>query len=230
MIAFRQLHDTASGAFSYLLAHGAGGAALLVDPVREHVTLYLALLDELELRLAYVLETHVHEDHASARDQLAATCGAQLVLGRAAPAAVPAIRVGHGDTLRFGPERLRVLATPGHTPGCVSYLWRDRVFTGDALLIGSCGRTDLPGGDAGQLYDSLMHHLLTLPDETLVFPGRDSDGRRVSCIGEEREHNPCVTGRSRDEFVALMEQRRSAGMPRSAAADAAELAPRASGA
>lgn len=205
-IAFRQLHDTASGGFTYLVADLGRRAAALVDPVREHLTLYLALLEELGLDLSHVLETHQHEDHDSAREQLQDACGALAVLGKDAESAGTFLRADHGDVLRVGHERLLVIATPGHTPGCVSYLWRDRVFTGDALLIGGCGRTDLPGSDPGRLYDSLVRQLLTLPDETLVYPGRASGNRRVSCVGEEREHNPCVTGRSRDEFVALMER------------------------
>lgn len=216
--AFRQLHDTASGAFSYLLGDLASHAAVLVDPVLTHATLYLALIEELDLELSHVIDTHRHEDHASARDALRQACGATAVLGREAGAVDGCLPVDHGDTLRFGKEQLRVIATPGHTPGCISLLWRDRVLTGDALLIGGCGRTDLPGSDPGRLYDSLVRRLLTLADETLVYPGRDRGGRRVSCIGEEREHNPCVTGRSRDEFVAMMDLCRGAPDPMARAA------------
>jgi glyoxylase-like metal-dependent hydrolase (beta-lactamase superfamily II) len=222
-IAFRQLHDTTSGTFTYLVADLTRHAAALLDPVQEHATLYLALLEELGLELHYVLETHDHEDHASAREALQDACGARAVLGRDAGPAKACLRVGHGDAVRIGRERMQVLATPGHTPGCISYLWRDRVFTGDALLIGGCGRTDLPGGDPGRLYDSVVRRLLTLSDETLVYPGRGSGGRRVSCIGEEREHNPWVTGRSRDEFVALMDRCRGP-RPAAPARDAATLA------
>jgi glyoxylase-like metal-dependent hydrolase (beta-lactamase superfamily II) len=96
---------------------------------------------------------------------------------------------------------IHVLGTPGHTPACLSYLWRDRVFTGDALLIRACGRSDLPDADAGALYDSITQRLMVLPGDTLVYPGHDGHGRTVSTIAEEREHNPCVAGRSRDEFI-----------------------------
>ena len=204
MIQFRQLHDTASGAFSYLLADAASGEALIIDSVLEHITLYLGLIDELRSRLAYVLETHVHEDHASAGALLRASCGAKVVYSRASGVRWADLLVSDGDAVALGQERICVRATPGHTQGCVSYLWRDRLFSGDALLIGGCGRTDLPDSNAGQLYDSLTRRILTLPDETLVYPGRDGGGRRVTCIGEEREHNPSVTGRTRDEFVAGM--------------------------
>jgi glyoxylase-like metal-dependent hydrolase (beta-lactamase superfamily II) len=111
------------------------------------------------------------------------------------------LRLHHGDAITFGNEVIHVLGTPGHTPACLSYLWRDRLFTGDALLIRACGRTDLPDADAGALYDSITQRLMVLPGDTLVYPGHDGQGRTVSTITEEREHNPCVAGRSRDEFI-----------------------------
>ena len=109
-----------------------------------------------------------------------------------------------GDTIVFGSEVIRVIPTPGHTPGCVTYHWRDRLFTGDSLMIAGCGRTDFQGGDAGQLYDSITKRLFSLPDETLVYPGHDYKGARVSCIGQEKDSNPRLAGRSRQEFIELM--------------------------
>lgn len=200
----RQLHDSASGSFTYLLADAASGEALIIDPVLDQTMLYLGLVDELQVRLTHVLETHLHEDRASACEPLRAQSGARAVYGLASGAPWADLLAADGSTISLGKERIQVRATPGHTQGCVSYLWRDRLFTGDALLIGGCGRTDLADSNAGQLYDSLTRRILTLPDETLVYPGRDSRGRRVTCIGEEREHNPWITGRTRDEFVACM--------------------------
>jgi sulfur dioxygenase len=198
---FRQLFDDESGTFTYLLADAGTGRAVLVDPVLHETGFYLRLLGERSLRLESVIDTHLHDDHVSAAWALRARTGASAVAGIAA--GIEADRLlGDGEAVAFGEERLMALATPGHTRGCLSFLWRDRVFTGDALAIGGCGRTDPPEGNAGRLYDSLMRRLLALPDETLVCPGHGTAQRRVSCIGDERATNPCLAGLSRDEFIA----------------------------
>jgi glyoxylase-like metal-dependent hydrolase (beta-lactamase superfamily II) len=202
---FRQFYDAPHRAFSYLLADRDGGNAVALDPAPEGIALpLLALADELALQLEYLLCTHVHEGEQPSLDRLRSRTGARLAASEFAPVAAD-VRLRHGDTLGFGTEAIHVLGTPGHTPGCLSYLWRDRVFTGDALLIRGCGRTDLTNGDAGQLFDSITR-LLVLPGDTLLFPGHESHGRTVSTIAEEREHNPCVAGRSRDEFITSRSQ------------------------
>jgi len=199
---FRQFHDPRDRAFTYLLADEDGGAAVVVDPVPEGIALpLLGLVDELGLHLDFVLCTHLHEGEQPPLENLRRRCGARLAASAQAPIAADVV-LRHGDALAFGREVVRVQATPGHTPGCLSFLWRDRVFTGDALLIRGCGRTDLPDGDAGQLFDSITR-LLVLPGDTLLFPGHETHGRTVSTIAEEREHNPCVAGRSRDEFITF---------------------------
>jgi glyoxylase-like metal-dependent hydrolase (beta-lactamase superfamily II) len=201
MTLFRQLHDPASRAFSYLLGDAASRDAVAVDPLAEGILLpLLGMVDELGLRLVYLLCTHVHDGEAGAVERVRERCGARIAAGVGAPVAAD-LRVGQGDTVAFGNEVVRVLATPGHTASDVSYLWRDRLFSGDALLIRGCGRTDLPDGDAGTLFDSITQRLLMLPGETLLFPGHESHYRTVSTIAEEREHNPCIAGRSRDEFI-----------------------------
>jgi sulfur dioxygenase len=202
---FRQFHDAPHRAFSYLLADQIGGTAVAVDPVPEGIALpLLALTEELELQLEYLLCTHVHDGEQPALERLKTRTGARLAASERAPVAAD-VRLRHGDTLTFGCETIQVIGTPGHTPGCLSYLWRDRVFSGDALLIRGCGRTDLPNGDAGQLFDSITR-LLVLPGDTLLFPGHETHGRTVSTIAEEREHNPCIAGRSRDEFITSRSQ------------------------
>jgi sulfur dioxygenase len=202
---FRQFYDAPHRAFSYLLADRAGGTAVAVDPVPEGIALpLLALADELALQLDCLLCTHVHEGEQAALERLRSRTGARLAASEFSPVAAD-VRLRHGDTLGFGTELIHVLGTPGHTPGGLSFLWHDRVFTGDALLIRGCGRTDLPDGDAGQLFDSITR-LLVLPGDTLLFPGHETHGRTVSTIAEEREHNPCVAGRSRDEFITLRSQ------------------------
>ncbi|PTD98005.1 MBL fold metallo-hydrolase [Pseudothauera lacus] len=203
-IVFRQLFDEHSATLTYLLADPVSGDAVLIDTVREHTGRYLTELQEMNLQLLWVLETHVHADHITGAAGLREVTGARTVTSAAAGASCADVQVGDGDTIVFGSEVIRVIPTPGHTPGCVTYQWRDRLFTGDALLIGACGRTDFQGGDAGRLYDSVTSRLFTLHDETLVYPGHDYNGRRVSCIGQERATNTRLAGRTREEFIALM--------------------------
>jgi len=201
MSFFRQLFDAPTAAYTYLIADTDAGAAVVIDPASERMTVTLqALLAELHLQLEYVLCTHAHPGDPAVADVIRSRTAAKVAAGELAPVTAD-LRLQHGDAITFGNEVIHVLGTPGHTPACLSFLWRDRVFTGDALLIRACGRSDLPDADAGALYDSLTQRLMVLPGETLVFPGHDSHGRTVSTIAEEREHNPCVAGRSRDEFI-----------------------------
>lgn len=199
---FRQIADSRSSAYAYLLGDVGHRAAVIVDPASSQVPILLCMLREMGLRAAYVALTHAHAD-APAAAALARAAGARVAAGRLCPAAAVEVRLAHNDFLRFGEETLRCLETPGHTPGCVSYLWRDRLLTGDTLLIGDCS----PAAEAGTLYDSIMHRLFSLPDETLVYPAHDFAGRRVSTIGEERERNPALAGVSRDEFIARQSAR-----------------------
>ena len=204
MIYFRQLFDTSSSTYTYLLGDMSQREAVLIDPVREQVTLYLSLLEELGLKLRCVLETHVHADHITGAALLREHTGAQIMLSRHAGNQCADVQLQEGDKVVFGSESIAVLETPGHTAGCVSYLWRDRLFTGDALMIGTCGRTDFQGGDAGTLYDSITQKIWPLSGETLVYPGHDYQHNHVSCVEQERESNARLTGKSRDEFIAIM--------------------------
>ena len=206
MTLFRQLYDSSTRAYTYLVADAGAREAVAVDPEPEGSALpLLGLVAELDLRLVYLLCTHAHAGTPNAVPLLKSRTGARVVAHAATPVAAD-LHVHHGDSVAFGNEVLHVIATPGHTPGSVSYLWRDRVFTGDTLLIRGCGRTDLPDGDAGTLFDSITQRLLVLPGDTLLFPGHETHGRTVSTIAEEREHNPCVAGRSRDEFITFRSQ------------------------
>ncbi|OBS09519.1 MBL fold metallo-hydrolase [Acidihalobacter prosperus] len=200
---FRQLFDDDSSTLSYLIADEVSREALIIDPVLGQVARDLALIRECGLTLRHVVETHVHADHVTGAARLREATGASVVVGAAAGVDCADRAIGNGETLQLGGETLIAMATPGHTRGCTSYRWRDRVFTGDTLLIGGCGRTDFQQGDAGQLYDSLQR-LLALPGETLVYPAHDYAGRRVSCIDEERRLNSRIAGRDREAFVALM--------------------------
>ncbi len=200
---FRQLFDPESSTYTYLVADPASRRAALIDPVLGQLERDLRLVDELGLTLDAVLETHVHADHVTAAGRLRERTGARTV---AAATGAPCIdtHVGHGDVVRVGDLAITVLATPGHTDDSLSFLVGDRVFTGDALLIRSAGRTDFQNGDPRQLYDSITRVLFALPDETLVYPAHDYRGLTVSTIGEEKRCNPRVAAKSLDEFVTLM--------------------------
>ncbi|MER2622477.1 MAG: MBL fold metallo-hydrolase [Accumulibacter sp.] len=207
MTYFRQIVDARSSSFAYLLADLDKREAVLIDPVATHPGLYLAMLDELQVRLTHLLLTHAHEPLTPAAQALRRPTGARLAAGAQSGVADADLWLKEGERIVFGDEVLRVWQTPGHTRGCVSYLWRDRVFSGDSLLLGGTART--PDVDPGMLFDSLTRRLLTLSDETLVYPAHDLAGRRVTCIGEARENNPQLTGITRDEFI----QRQTHALP-----------------
>jgi glyoxylase-like metal-dependent hydrolase (beta-lactamase superfamily II) len=201
---FRQLFDPDSSTYTYLI--GGRTEALLIDPVDRHLDDYLALLRGLGLTLRYSIETHVHADHITASGGLRRRTGAETAVGLLCGAVYADHQLRDGDALACGDgEEITVIATPGHTPGSSSFLWRDRVFTGDSLLIMGCGRTDFQGGDPGALYDSITERLFGLPAETLVYPGHDYHGRWVSCIGQERAINPRLAGKTRAQFIEIMQ-------------------------
>ncbi|MBK7794391.1 MAG: MBL fold metallo-hydrolase [Betaproteobacteria bacterium] len=207
---FRQIADRSDGALTYVLGNLAAQEAVVIDPAPRQRAVVQALLAERKLALRWILYTQDHDGGGdAAMPTLAgAQAGAVGIVG-GSDGAGGAHRVGDGDTVTFGDEVLHVLATPGHTAGSVSYLWRDRLFCGDALELGGRGPAIGPGADAGQLYDSVTQKLFTLPGETLVFPGHTRRGRTVSTIAEERLHNPHFAGRTRDAFVAACSRRAS---------------------
>lgn len=199
----RQLFDSESSTYTYLLADEVTREAALIDPVREQVDRDLKLIDELGLKLKYVLETHVHADHVTGAANLRARSGAQTILSSPNVACAD-IHAKHNDEYWLGTVAIRVLATPGHTDDSVSFLVGNYVFTGDALFIRGTGRTDFQNGDAAALYHSITQVLFSLPDETVVYPGHDYKGHSASTIGEEKRLNPRVAGKSREEFVYIM--------------------------
>ena len=206
---FRQLFEPVTSTYTYLLADTSTRRAVLIDPVLEETDAYVSLLGELGLTLVYTLETHVHADHVTAGSALRDRLGSRTVVHRDGGAPCADVLVSHGDILEVDGIRLEVRETPGHTSGCVAYVGSDRVFTGDTLLIGGCGRTDFQEGDAGRLHDSVHGQLFSLPADTLVYPGHDYKGRTVSTIKEERATNARLGGgRSREDFVVLMSELR----------------------
>lgn len=227
-LVFEQLFDPESSTYTYLVGDGDARVALLIDPVVEQVERDLARVAAHGLRLVHTVETHVHADHVTGGGALGERTGSLPVVHTESPVTCAALRVRQGDHLRLGALDFGVLETPGHTPESLSFVLgpvagdgeasAGRVFTGDALLIGSCGRTDFQGGDAGALFDSVHGRLFTLPDATIVFPAHDYKGQRSSTIGAEKRHNARLVGRSRDEFIALMG---ALGLPRPAKIDIA---------
>jgi sulfur dioxygenase len=201
---FRQLFDSTSSTYSYLLASRRGGEALIIDPVLEKVDRYLQLVKELDLKLVKAVDTHIHADHITGLGALRDRTHCITVMGENAKVDVVSMRVGEGDKITIEGVALDVLYTPGHTDDSYSFLTQDRVFTGDTLLIRGTGRTDFQNGSARAQYESLFGKLLKLPEETLVFPAHDYKGDMVSTIGEEKRHNPRLQVKSVDEYVDLM--------------------------
>lgn len=201
---FKQLFDPATWTYTYLIADEKSKEAAFIDPVNTHLDEYLKLLKENGLKLIYSFETHVHADHITASGLLRQHTGAKTCVSKFGGAKLVDIEITDGDIFMLGEEKIKAIPTPGHTPGCTSFLWRDRLFTGDSLFIGGCGRTDFQGGDAGSLYDAITQRLFTLPGETLVYPGHDYQMRWVSSIEQERTTNPRLAGKTREQFIEIM--------------------------
>jgi glyoxylase-like metal-dependent hydrolase (beta-lactamase superfamily II)/rhodanese-related sulfurtransferase len=201
---FRQLFDSVSGTYSYLLASRAGGEALILDPVLEKADRYCKLLQELDLRLVKAVDTHLHADHVTGLGELRDRTQCITIMGEQSKADVVSMRVADGDRVTIEGLCLEAMYTPGHTDDSYSYLMGDRVFTGDTLLIRGTGRTDFQNGSARAQYDSIFNRLLKLPEETMVFPAHDYKGDTVSTIGEEKRYNPRLQVRSVDDYVELM--------------------------
>ncbi|KRQ97490.1 hydrolase glyoxylase [Bradyrhizobium jicamae] len=201
---FRQLFDSVSGTYSYLLASRAGGEALILDPVLEKADRYCQLLRELDLRLVKAVDTHLHADHVTGLGELRDRTQCITIMGEQSKADVVSMRVSDGDKVTIEGLCLDVMYTPGHTDDSYSYLMGDRVFTGDTLLIRGTGRTDFQNGSSRAQYESIFNRLLKLPEETLVFPAHDYKGDTVSTIGEEKRYNPRLQVRNVDEYIELM--------------------------
>ena len=204
-----QLFDPDSSTYTYLLFDATSREALIIDPVDTQIERDLATLRQYGLKLLWAVETHAHADHITSAGLLAEHTGARTVAPAGCGIHTAALQLQDGELLRFGAESIRGLSTPGHTAGSMSYYWESdgsrHVFTGDALLINGCGRTDFQSGSAEALYHSLTEVLFALPPDTVVWPGHDYHGRRHSSIGQEKAHNPRIAGKTLPEFVAIME-------------------------
>jgi len=204
---FRQLFDAASSTYTYILADEQSRDAVVIDSVFEQVGRDLALLRELDLKLQCVVDTHCHADHVTGAWLMKQKTGCKIAAASAIGAENVDQSLVHGDKIEFGEQHLEVRATPGHTDGCLSFVTDDHkmVFTGDALLIRGCGRSDFQQGNPAILFDSITEQIFTLPGECLVYPGHDYNGRTMSSVAEERIHNSRIGGgANRDDFVGYM--------------------------
>lgn len=201
---FRQFFDYDTYTYTYLVASGIGREAVLIDPVKEQMPLYLQILKELDVKLMFALDTHVHADHITALGDLRNATDCVTVMGEQTSAQCVTLKAKDGDPILIDNLVLKPIYTPGHTDDSYSFVMDDRVFTGDTLLIRGSGRTDFQNGDSAMQYVSLFNRLLTLPKETIVFPGHDYRGMTSSTIGEEVQFNPRLQVKSKAEYIELM--------------------------
>ncbi len=203
---FRQLYEGESSTYTYILGCSKTREAIIIDAVLETVDRDLKLISELGLTLKYVFETHVHADHITGSGEIRNRTGAKIVHGQTGVCCAD-VHLKEGESVNFGEHTIRAIPTPGHTQGCTSYYLPGFVFTGDALLIRSCGRTDFQGGSPAKLYESVMTKLYTLPPETYLYPAHDYAGRTSSTIGEEMAHNiRLFKSQTVEPFVKMMNE------------------------
>jgi len=201
---FRQFFDSISSTYTYLISSGYGREALIIDPVLEKTDQYIKLLNELNLRLVKVIDTHIHADHISGLAELRDKTKCITIMGEQAPANVVSMHVKDNEKISIENINLTALYTPGHTNDSYSFLMNDRVFTGDTLLIKGTGRTDFQNGNPYDQYDSLFDRLLKLPEKTFIYPAHDYKGESVSTIGEEKKFNPRLQVSSAQEYALIM--------------------------
>jgi sulfur dioxygenase len=203
---FRQLFDAKSSTYTYLLADREAGEAVLIDPVFEQWRRDEALLRELGLTLRYTLDTHCHADHVTSAWLFNQSCGSEIAVAKESGVSGADVLLSHEDVIRYGDRQLSARATPGHTAGCMTFVGDGKAFTGDALLIRGAGRTDFQGGSAATLYRSVTTQILSLPDDTALFPAHDYAGRCSTTVWEEKKHNPRLGGElSENDFVGFMD-------------------------
>ena len=206
---FRQLFDTATWTYTYLLADPETREAVLIDSVREKADRDIKVIEELGLNLLYTLETHVHADHITGASALREHFSSKSVVSARAGAACADVQADDGDLITFGSYTVEIRATPGHTAGCLTFVVRDGeevyAFTGDAIFVRGCGRTDFQQGDANTLYRSVHEKIFTLPEHTRIYPGHDYRGHSATTVAEEKQHNPRLNlGVSEESFVEIM--------------------------
>ena len=202
---FNQLFDQKSSTYTYIISSGKGREALIIDPVIEHTDEYINYLENLDLKLVKVIDTHIHADHVTGLNELNKRTNCTRIMGENSKSEVIDIKLKDEENLSIENINLKAIYTPGHTDCSYSYLMKDRVFTGDTLLINGTGRTDFQNGSAYEAYESLFGKLLKLPEETLVYPAHDYNGKKNSTIGNEKNNNPRLQVSSKEEYAEIMD-------------------------
>ena len=201
---FKQIFDTETSTYTYIIASAKGREAVIIDPVLENVEDYINILKELDLKLVKVIDTHIHADHITGASKLKQATNCITIMGEHTPADTVEIKVKDDEIIDIDNLKIRSMYTPGHTSDSYSFLLDNYLFTGDTLLINGTGRTDFQNGSSKDAYNSLFNNLLKLPEETLVYPGHDYNGKFSSTIGNEKKFNPRLQVKSVDEYVGIM--------------------------
>ena len=201
---FKQLFDKNSSTYTYLVSSGKGREALIIDPVIENVGEYINLLKELDLKLVKVIDTHIHADHVTGASKLKDITKCSTIMGAHTPADAVEIKVKDDEYISLDNLKIRAMYTPGHTSDSYSFLMDNYLFSGDTLLINGTGRTDFQNGSSKDAYNSLFNKLLKLPEDTLLYPGHDYNGKLVSTIGDEKKSNPRLQVNNADEYAEIM--------------------------
>ena len=201
---FKQVFDTKTSTYTYLIASAKGREAVIIDPVLENVGEYIQLLNELDLKLVKVIDTHIHADHVTGATKLKQATNCATLMGEHTPADAVEIKVKDNELIKIDGLKIKSLYTPGHTSDSYSFLLDNYLFSGDTLLINGTGRTDFQNGNSKDAYNSLFNNILKLPEETLVYPGHDYNGKFSSTIGNEKKFNPRLQVKSVDEYVEIM--------------------------
>ena len=202
---FEQLFDTKSSTYTYVISSGEGREALIIDPVIEHTDEYLKILEKLKLKLVKVIDTHIHADHITALNELNKRTSCTRIMGENSKSEVIDLKIKDNEKINIENIELKAMYTPGHTDCSYSYLMKDRVFTGDTLLINGTGRTDFQNGSSYDAYDSLFNKLLKVPENTLVYPAHDYNGKKFSTIEKEKNNNPRLQVGSKEQYAEIME-------------------------
>ena len=201
---FKQEFDTKSSTYTYIIASTKGREAVIIDPVIENIESYIKILNKLDLKLVKVIDTHIHADHVTGASKLQKVTDCTTLMGEHTPAETVDIKVKDSEIINIDNLKIKSLYTPGHTSDSYSFILDNYLFTGDTLLINGTGRTDFQNGSSKDAYNSLFNNLLRLPDETLVYPGHDYNGKFSSTIGNEKKFNPRLQVKSVDEYVDIM--------------------------
>ena len=201
---FHQLFDKNSSTYTYLIASAKGREALIIDPVLENIEQYIKLLNELDLKLVKVIDTHIHADHITAASKLKNKTNCTTIMGEHTPSDAVEIKVKDNEVIHVDKLEIKVIYTPGHTKDSYSFLMNDYLFSGDTLLINGTGRTDFQGGNSEDSYNSIFNRLLKLPEETLLYPAHDYNDQKVSTIGKEKKFNPRLQVDSVSEYTDIM--------------------------